>query len=115
MIVTVTDGQGGSTPVSFQWTVTPSTPGPCSSDPSLVGCWLMEEGSGPIIVDNSGNGHDGTLYGTPTWSPGYNGLYALHLNGSTDYALAADSNALDLTTGLTLAAWIQPRFTTLRT
>ena len=28
VIVTVTDGQGGSTPMSFQWTVTLSTPGP---------------------------------------------------------------------------------------
>ena len=108
VIVTVTDGQGGSTPASFQWTVTPFTPGPCGSDSSLVGCWPMEEGSGPIIVDQSGNGHNGTLYGTPSWVPGYNGLYALQVNGTTDYALADDSDGLDLTTGLTLAAWIRP-------
>jgi large repetitive protein len=108
VIVTVTDGQGGSTPASFQWTVTPFTPGPCGSDSSLVGCWPMEEGSGPIIVDQSGNGHNGTLYGTPSWVPGYNGLYALQMNGTTDYALADDSDGLDLTTGLTLAAWIRP-------
>jgi hypothetical protein len=30
-------------------------------DPSLVGCWKFDEGSGTIAYDSSGNGNDGTL------------------------------------------------------
>jgi hypothetical protein len=38
----------------------------------LVGCWLMNEGSGDRIYDLSGKGNNGSLVGANTlWNPGY--------------------------------------------
>jgi hypothetical protein len=36
----------------------------------LVGWWKLDEGSGNIAYDSSGNGNDGTLEGTPQWAEG---------------------------------------------
>ena len=38
----------------------------CGSDPTQVGCWLFDEGSGTTTVDGSGNGNTGTLVGDAT-------------------------------------------------
>jgi hypothetical protein len=39
----------------------------------LVGWWRFEEGSGDTAADSSGNGHHGTLLGTPEWGVGAEG------------------------------------------
>jgi hypothetical protein len=75
---------------------------------NLVGYWPMEEGSGTNILDASGNGNGGALTGSPTWVGGQQGTYALSLNGSSQYALVPDASTLELTTGMTLAAWFRP-------
>ena len=80
----------------------------CEDDPTLVGCWQMEEGSGSVLVDGSSFGNNATLFGSPTWVAGKTGNYALDLNGSTDYGLAPDDASLDITDAITLAAWIRP-------
>ncbi|MCH8121327.1 MAG: hypothetical protein IIC00_16575, partial [Planctomycetes bacterium] len=36
-----------------------------AADPSLVGWWKFDDGSGTIAKDSSGNGNDGTLNGNP--------------------------------------------------
>jgi hypothetical protein len=48
---------------------------PLSSDSTTEGLWHMDEGSGQVVVDSSGNGRDGTLGSSsgsdaadPTWS-----------------------------------------------
>jgi hypothetical protein len=71
------------------------------------GVWLMDEGSGTMIVDGSGLGNNGTLSGTPTWVTGVNGN-AIHFNGTTDYARVANSSTLNPTGSISLAAWIRP-------
>ncbi len=40
---------------------------------SLVAYWTFNEGKGETASDESGNGHDGTLMGTPEWTDGYYG------------------------------------------
>ena len=51
----------------------------------LVGCWLMNEGSGDKIFDLSGSGHNGTFTGTaPSWNSGKFGP-AVNLPGSDEY------------------------------
>ena len=40
----------------------------------LVAWWKFEEGSGDIANDSSGNGHHGTLLGTPEWVSGPEGF-----------------------------------------
>jgi hypothetical protein len=54
----------------------------------LVVHWGFDEGSGSVVHDTSGNGHDGTINGTPQWVPGIAGG-ALHFDGST-YVVVAD-------------------------
>ena len=51
-----------------------------AADPNLVLWWNLDEGSGNIAYDLSGNGHDGTLNGTPEWVEGYDG-YGLYFTG----------------------------------
>ncbi|MGB2862711.1 MAG: LamG-like jellyroll fold domain-containing protein [Sedimentisphaerales bacterium] len=49
----------------------------------LVVHWSLEEGSGTIATDVSGNGNDGTFNGSPEWVDGYFGG-GLHFRGDTD-------------------------------
>jgi len=73
----------------------------------LAGWWPMEEGSGTTIIDASGEGNNGNLFGAPTWSTGVIGS-ALDLDGTNDYALVPDAAKLDITDEITLAAWVKP-------
>ncbi|MHC4487232.1 MAG: hypothetical protein ACYS4T_18870 [Planctomycetota bacterium] len=38
-----------------------------NADPSLVGWWRLDEGSGTTAYDSSGNGRHGTFTGDPEW------------------------------------------------
>jgi len=49
----------------------------------LVGYWLMNEGSGNIVNDLSGNGNSGTLVANASWVPGKFGP-AINLDGTGD-------------------------------
>ncbi|TKJ38214.1 MAG: hypothetical protein CEE38_05495 [Planctomycetes bacterium B3_Pla] len=48
-----------------------------AADPSLVGWWKLDEGSGTTTVDSSGRGNHGTLEGDADWAAGNfgNGVY----------------------------------------
>ena len=77
---------------------------------SLVGHWMMDEGSGTTLVDASTYGNNATTYGSPTWTTGVHGQ-ALALNGLTQYAVvpaSLPSSSLNITGPITVAAWIQP-------
>ena len=80
----------------------------CGSDPTLVGCWQMEENGGPALIDGSSYLNDGALNGFPVWVAGKVGNYALDLNGTSQYAVVADDASLDITNQITVAAWIKP-------
>jgi|GEM_PF-6474414 len=105
--VTVTDG---TTPVTvyFTWTVSETAFGPCTGASGLLACYQMEEGSGSAIYDGSSAGNDGTTTGTPLWLAGKTGAYALSLNGTSQYALVPDDDSLDVSSAITLAAWVKP-------
>jgi len=45
-----------------------------SANAELVGWWRFNEGSGSTCTDSSGNGHDGTVIGTPQWGTGPEGF-----------------------------------------
>ncbi|MEJ2722739.1 MAG: choice-of-anchor D domain-containing protein, partial [bacterium] len=80
----------------------------CAEPPECIaGVWPMDEGSGTALVDVSGNGNDGTIYGAPSWITGVVGL-ALDLNGTSDYVRVPADPTLDITDAITLAAWIRP-------
>ena len=67
----------------------------------------MEEGSGATLIDATAFGNDAAITGSPTWVAGRVGQ-ALDLSGTGQYAIAPDSSSLDISTAITLAAWIKP-------
>jgi RHS repeat-associated protein len=72
----------------------------------LVAAYGFEEGTGTIAADASTNHLTGTVSGA-VWARGRFGN-ALRFNGTSDWVTVADAQALHLTTGMTLSAWVQP-------
>jgi hypothetical protein len=75
--------------------------------PGLVAAYGFNEGSGSTVADASGNGHTGTISGA-TWTTAGKFGRALVFDGVNDLVSIADSNLLDLTSGMTLMAWVSP-------
>ena len=65
-----------------------------AADPTLIGWWKLDDGSGTAAVDSSGQGRNGTLLGGPTWS--MDGVLGgcLVFDGSDDYVVVNGSFAL---------------------
>ena len=79
-----------------------------SSTPSgLVAAYGFNDGSGAQTRDSSGQGNTGTIAGA-TWTT--NGKFgsALSFDGTSSWVTIADANSLDLTTGMTIEAWVSP-------
>jgi hypothetical protein len=81
--------------------------GPPPADASLVASYNFDTGSGTSVADTTGNGRTGTITGA-TWSTAGRTGGAMSFDGSGDYVTVADANSLDLTTGMTLQAWVRP-------
>jgi len=75
-----------------------------AGDPSLVGWWKFDEGSGTTALDSSGSGNHGTLVGNPRWVPGMIGS-ALEFDGTEDAVEIPNSDSLSITEAITIAAW----------
>jgi len=69
----------------------------------LVAAYSFNEGAGTSVGDASGNGHTGTVTGAAGQFGG-----ALSFDGTDDWVTVADAAGLDLTTGMTLEAWVNP-------
>jgi hypothetical protein len=89
-------------------------PGSCI-DYGLVGYWSFDEGAGTTAYDASGKGNNGTIYGAK-WTqgalaPSKSGAFGtgLSFDGVNDYVDLPNSTSLNITTPITLAAWIYPR------
>jgi hypothetical protein len=78
------------------------------SPPSgLVAAYGFSEGSGVQTLDASGQANTGTLSGA-TWNVAGKFGGALSFNGTSAMLTIADANSLDLTTGMTIEAWVNP-------
>jgi len=75
--------------------------------PGLVGAYNFEEASGSTVVDASGKGNTGTISGASRITQGRFGK-ALSFDGVDDWVTVNDAPSLDLTTGMTLEAWVYP-------
>jgi hypothetical protein len=77
-----------------------------------VGYWPLDEGSGTIAYDRSGNGNNGTWQGTAAgtngyYSAGYNQSYAGYFDGSTDYITPPlSANIFANAAPFTVTAWV---------
>jgi hypothetical protein len=74
---------------------------------SLVAAYGFEEGAGQTVSDVSGLGHTGTISGA-SWTTSGKFGNALSFNGTSSLITIGDANDLDLTTGMTLEAWVDP-------
>ena len=74
----------------------------------LVAAYSFDEGAGTAAADNSGNGNTGSLVGGAAWSTTAKFGAAASFDGTNDRVDIADSNTLDLTSGMTLEAWVRP-------
>ncbi len=73
----------------------------------LVAAYAFNEGTGSSVADSSGSGNVGSV-ANPTWSSSGKFGGALSFNGLDTLVNVPDSALLDLTTGMTLEAWINP-------
>jgi hypothetical protein len=95
---------GGGVSNALVFTITPSGGTPVG----LVAALGFNAGSGTTAADSSGNGNTGTLNATTTWTASGRFGSALVFNGTSSSVTVADTNTLDLTTGMTLEAWVYP-------
>jgi hypothetical protein len=77
----------------------------------LVAAYSFNENTGTTLTDRTGLGHTGTISGA-TWTTQGRFGSALTFDGVNDWVTIADANDLDLTTALTLEAWVFPTATT---
>ncbi|TMA34085.1 MAG: LamG domain-containing protein, partial [Deltaproteobacteria bacterium] len=83
------------------------TAGTASAQTGLVAAYGFEEASGTGVADSSGRGNNGSISGA-TWTTSGRYGQALSFNGTNAYVEIPDSSSLDLTTGMTLEAWVYP-------
>ncbi len=78
-----------------------------AASPGLVAAYAFDEGSGTTVTDASGNGNNGTITNA-TWST--SGKYgdALSFNGTNALVTIPNSASLQLSSGMTLEAWVNP-------
>jgi hypothetical protein len=77
----------------------------------LVGYWTFNNGSGTTLSNQcttTGSALNGSLVNSPGWtsSPVQHGGNALSFDGTNDYVSIPDNNTLDITTNITLEAWV---------
>jgi hypothetical protein len=100
--VTAAGASGSPATIPVTLTVSPTTPPPTG----LVGAWAFDEASGTTATDASGRGNTGTISGA-TRTTGHAGG-GLSFNGTNAWVTVADSSSLDLTSAMTLEAWVRP-------
>nr|WP_255777813.1 LamG-like jellyroll fold domain-containing protein [Mariniradius sediminis] len=85
--------------------------GPLETNSSqMAGHWKMDEGSGNLFRDDSGNANNGTILNTSgiTWSTAQVGL-GVDLNGFSDrFARVPHHPSLELPNALSIASWVKP-------
>jgi hypothetical protein len=88
-------------------TPTPSPTPTATPAPGLVAAYGFNEGSGTVVNDASGNGNNGTINGA-TWTTSGKYGNALNFNGTNALVTINNAASLQLTTGMTLEAWVYP-------
>ncbi len=76
------------------------------ADPSLVGWWRFDEGSGDVAVDSSSYGNNGSLQNGPKWAVGKISK-CLELDGVDDCVAVPHNPILCVDKEVTAMAWIK--------
>lgn len=101
----VKDAAGNALAANYSWTfMTSTTPPPPVNGPIIA--LGFEEASGITAVDSSGWGNAGVISGATRVAGRYgNGL---QFDGVDDWVTVLDAVSLDLTSNMTLEAWVRP-------
>ena len=73
-----------------------------------VAAYGFNESTGTSAADSSGSGNNGTLVNGPTHSSTSKYGLALQFDGVNDMVTVPDANSLDLTTAMSIEAWVRP-------
>jgi hypothetical protein len=73
----------------------------------MVGHWAFEEMAGSAIIDSTIYHNNGLLFNNPQRVAGIKNR-ALLLDGTNQYAAVADNSSLNITSAITLMAWVKP-------
>jgi fibronectin type 3 domain-containing protein len=73
----------------------------------VVAAYSFDEGAGTTVADSSGNGNTGTI-SNATWAAAGKYGAALLFNGTNARVNIPNSSSLQLTSGMTLEAWVNP-------
>lgn len=95
--VQVSDGSGGTDTATLQINVA------AASLPGIVAHWALDDGSGGIASDITGNGYDGTILNA-TWIPGIDGS-ALGFDGSASSVDLPSAAFTSIGDEVTIALW----------
>jgi hypothetical protein len=79
------------------------TSGANAADANLVGCWMLDEGSGNVAYDSSGAGNHGTINGATWVEEGKINSALLFDRG--DFVEVPHSESLSITKEITVMAW----------
>ncbi|MFH0908687.1 MAG: LamG domain-containing protein [bacterium] len=79
--------------------------GALSAQGGLVGHWKLDEGSGTIANDVSGNQNNGMLINGPAWTTGKRGC-ALQFDGVNDHVNMGNPPVFNIAKALTIEAWV---------
>ncbi len=103
----VSDGRGllATATVTVTVTVNATTPAPAG----LVLALGFNEAAGTAAIDASPSRTNGTLSGATRVAGRAGAGGALSFDGDNDWVTVADAASLDMTTALTLEAWVNPR------
>ncbi|MCF6325026.1 MAG: GDSL-type esterase/lipase family protein [Gammaproteobacteria bacterium] len=74
---------------------------------TYTGVWTLDESTGLIAGDSSGNQNDGTLVGSSGWTAGMRGT-SLTFSGGADRVLITDEESLNFDDSMSISAWIRP-------
>jgi len=102
--VRVSDAKGGYD--TLTWTITVKQ-NIVPLDSGVIAYYRCNEGSGTVLHDVTGNGHNGTIYNA-TWGAGVDSG-SLNFDGSSSYVLVPSSPAFNSLHGITMEAWVKPR------
>jgi regulation of enolase protein 1 (concanavalin A-like superfamily) len=72
----------------------------------LIGWWTLDDGTGAVAKDSSGNGNNGAFSGTPVWVTGRLGG-ALRFDGNS-HVDCSNSTKLQAAGPITIACWVNP-------
>src|SRR5439155_13123475 len=76
----------------------------------LVAAYSFSEGTGATVADLSGNGNTGTI-SNATWTTSGKYDKALVFNGTSSIVTINDTPSLELSSAMTLEAWVYPTAT----